>query len=374
MVYPVRSSCAEIDLAAFRWNFQQIENLVKPARIIAVVKADAYGHGVEEVAREAERLGAAYLCVAFVQEGFHLRESGITCPILVLIPPVQDEIACAIDNGLELVVHSYEQAREIDSAARKLKKKPDIQANIDTGMHRTGIHWEHAVKELIKINKLKNLSLNGLFTHFATSDWSDLNFAKEQLERFQSIVNALPFSVPFLHTANSGAIMQIPESYYSYVRPGISLYGYYPSLQCKRTLPLKPVLKLKSYVAHVKEYEANERFSYSLTYRTERRTGIATVPAGYADGVNRLLSNNGSVLIRDRKFPVVGIVTMDAILVDVGLESGVKDGDEVVLLGTQKYNEISMNEWCERLKTIPYEVTCNISKRIPRVVINKEQR
>ncbi|MFC1733545.1 alanine racemase [candidate division KSB1 bacterium] len=367
MKAPERLSYAEIDLAAFRWNFTQIQ---KPARIAAVVKANAYGHGIGEVSRESLNLGAACLCVAFVQEGLYLRAEGFECPVLVFIPPGQDEIEAAVEHDLELTPDSYEKARQISETAQTLNRKALIQVNIDTGMHRTGVHWEHAAEELNKMYELPHVEIKGVYTHFATADWADLNFSSEQLRRFRSVLEKLLFDVQSTHAANSGAILQAGDAYFDMVRPGISLYGHYPSQYCRRTLKLRPVMTLKSYVMHLREYRAKERFSYSLTYCIEKDTVIATVPIGYADGVNRLLSNSGSVLIRGREFPVVAVVSMDSILVDVGEGSGITEGDEVVLLGKQGAGEIKMQSWCEKLQSIPYEVTCNISDRMPRRYVN----
>jgi len=368
---PRRCTCAEIDLEAFRWNYKQICDQVKPAKIAAVVKADAYGHGCAEIAREALKLGAEYLCVAFVQEGLLLRESGITCPVMVLMQPIAGEIRPAVENDLELMAFSYESAKEIAETARKTDKDALLQIDIDTGMHTTGILWENAVDVLTKIHKISGIKIKGIYTHFASADWADLSFAREQLRRFNSVLENLPFVVDYIHAANTGAILQMKDAYFNMVRPGISLYGYYPSLLCRHSIYLKPVMTLKSYVALVKKYKKGERFSYSLTYTAEKDTEMALIPAGYADGVNRLLSNTGFVLIRGKKYPVAGVVTMDSILVDIGLESGIRNGDEVVLLGRQGTAEVSINDWCEKIRTIPYEVTCNISARVPRVYINR---
>jgi len=367
-----RSTLATIDLAAFRWNFRQIQEFVKPAKIGAVVKANAYGHGAGVIAREAERLGAAYLCVANVREGLELRQMGIKLPILVFIPPVLHEIKPALEKKLELTAYSYETARAISNTAKRHGKKAVIQVEIDTGMHHAGLAWNSAVEELQRIHALPCITLKGLYTHYATADWSDLSHAYEQLRRFTAVVDALPFSVRLVHTANSGAVLQMKESYFDMVRPGLSLYGYYPSMQCRHSLSLQPVMSFRSYVAHVDTFDKHESFGYSLTYTTQKKTGIAIVPAGYADGVNRLFSNSGSVLIRGRKCPIVGRVRMDSILVDVGLENGVRQGDEVILFGKQGHQEISVNDWCDKLKTIPYEVTCSVSSRVPRRIINAE--
>lgn len=373
MQIPVRASYAEIDLAAFRWNFKKIQNHVKPAAIGAVVKANAYGHGIEEIAREAVKLGVHCLCVGFVQTGLKLREIGLDVPVLVLIPASYNEIEQAIHENLELSAYSLEDAQKVSAAAKRLTKKAVIHVFIDTGMHRAGLLWEQAVEEIKKIYELPGIRIKGIYTHFASADWSDLTFTYKQLDRFKSVLSGLPFTVPVIHAANSAAILQVKESLFNMVRPGLSLYGYYPSMQCKRPFLLRPVMSLKSYVADVQTYKANESIGYSLTYTIPEQTNIAAVPIGYGDGVNRLFSNNGSVLIRGKRYPIIGRVSLDWILADVGGETDIKPGDEVVLMGKQGNSKITIYEWCETLQTIPYEVTCNISSRVPRKFINASE-
>ena len=361
-----RESFAEIDLEAFKWNFKQIQDYVQPAGIGAVVKANAYGHGVETIAQEAVRLGAAYLCVGFVQEGLAIRRLGLDIPVLILIPVLIGEIERALCENIALTVSSFTSAQEISEVAKRLGEKAKVHVKIDTGMHRIGLLWERAVDELIKINALSGITIQGVYTHFAAAESTDLTYSYTQLERFKAVMSKLPFSVSIVHCANSAAILQVTDSFFNMVRPGLALYGYYPSKECKRPLALKPVMSIKSYVSEVRKICAPDGIGYSLTYKVREPTKIATVPIGYADGVNRLFSNSGSVLIRGIRFPIVGLVSMDLVMLDLGSESDIQPGDEVVLLGKQRDGEISIDEWCEKLQTIPYEITCNIPSRIPR--------
>ncbi|MFC1555437.1 alanine racemase, partial [candidate division KSB1 bacterium] len=335
MNIPVRNSFAEIDLKAFRWNFDQIKKQVQPAKIASVVKANAYGHGDIRISEQAVMSGTEYLCFEIVQNGIRIRKSGINAPILIFIPPGNDEIEPAILKNLDLTVNSLKTAENISDAAAAINKTAKVHIFIDTGMHNIGIDWNSAPELIHKIEKLPNVEIKGLCTHFATSDWSDLTFAYDQLERFDSVIKKIDPDIPFIHCASTGAILQMKESYFNMVRPGIGLYGYYPSMICKRTLHLKPVMSLRSYVSHISEFEKGEEFGYSLTYRTGKRTKIVSVPVGYGDGINRLLSNNSEVLIGGRKYPVIGRVAMDWIMVDIGLDNKIMENDEVVLLGKQ---------------------------------------
>ena len=367
ILIPPHGTYAEIDLDVFCWNFKQIKEYIKPSAVAAVIKANAYGHGMIEISRESVRSGAAYLCAAYVQEGLVLRKAGIDIPILLLVPVRLSEIEPALIGDLELTVDSYEDACAISVAAVRLHKEAAIHIFVDTGMHRMGVQWENAINVITKIATLPKIFIKGIYTHFSSADTSDAVITYKELERFIMVLSQLPFSIPVIHTACSAAVVKLKESYFTMVRPGFALYGfneaddvYYKDLQ------LKPVLSLKSYVAEVQKYKAYERFGYSLTYQIPEPRWIAVVPAGYADGVDRRFSNNGEVLINGRRFPMVGIVSMDTVLIDVGSDETVKPGDEVVFIGKQGSEEITIHQWCEKLQTIPYEITCSISSRVER--------
>ncbi len=366
MSFENRGTYAEIDLDAFRHNFTLIAEKAFPANVAAAVKADAYGHGKVVISKELEKLGAGFICTAYVFEAIDLRNSGITIPILAMVRPLEEEIEEALRNNVELTVDNPDTGLKISEICRKYGLEGVIHLNIDTGMHRPGFDYNRDLEKIIKISKLDNVQIKGIYTHFAAADWENLEFTYEQLNRLNVVVNKLPFGIPVIHAANSAASLRIPEANLNTVRPGLSLYGYYPSDSCRQVSDLKPVMSFKSYVSEIKDFRAGESFGYSRTFTTESDTKIAYIPAGYADGVNRLFSNNGYVLIKGIRYPIVGRVEMDAIMVDTGHNNGIKHGDEVVLFGKQGAEEISIDEWCDKLNTIPYEVTCGISKRVPR--------
>lgn len=370
----MRPTVAEVDLSAIRHNVQKIREKVAPARVMAVVKADAYGHGAVPVAREALRAGASYLAVAMLEEALELRANGIRAPILVFGGVFPGEAAEYLRHDLTATVYTQEAVAELQREAHRQAKRVRVHVKVDTGMGRLGVDWQKAADFISEIAELPELALEGVYTHFATSDERDKTFAEEQLRRFRNVLRALEErGVPGLlrHAANSGAILDLPDSYFDMVRPGVSLYGYYPSNETTESIPLQPAMTFKTRVLYVKEVPAGTPLSYGCTYITPRDTQIATLPVGYADGYNRLLSNQGEVLIRGRPYPVVGRVCMDLILVDLGPDSPVQPGDEVVLFGRQGDAEVSVRSLCDKLNTIPYEVTCWVSKRVPRVYVGQ---
>ncbi|MCP4724181.1 MAG: alanine racemase, partial [bacterium] len=328
-----RGTFAEIDLEAFRHNYRLIEEKVAPAKVAAAVKADAYGHGLEVIAKELETLGASFLCTAYAFEAVELREAGIKIPVLVMVRPLENEIEEAVKLNIELTVDNIDTGRQISDVCKRAGVEGVIHINIDTGMHRPGFDPYNDIEKIIELSELDNIRIKGMFTHFATADWDELDFTYEQLKKLDHVVEKLPFRVPVVHAANSAASLRAPKTYLNTVRPGLSLYGYYPSEFCRQSPDLKSVMSLKSYVSDIKEYSAGESFGYSRTHTAEEDTKIAYIPAGYADGVNRLFSNNGSVLINGSRYPIVGRVDMDAIMVDTGPDDNISRGDEVVLFG-----------------------------------------
>ncbi len=366
----LRATCAEIDLNAIARNLQNIRERVQPSQIMAVVKADAYGHGMTEVAQVALENGASYLGVALLEEGVELRQKGIKAPVLVFGGFFENQIDDYLRFNLQFTLYDMPRARALNYKAQLLGKQATVHVKVDTGMGRVGVAWENGVNFIKNILELKQLNVVGLYTHFATSDEKDKAFAYMQLERFNHLLKQLEenhIRIPLVHAANSGAILDIPEAYFNMVRPGVMMYGYYPSRQTSESIAISPAMTLKSRIIYLKSIKEGETVSYGRTFKATHPTYIATVPVGYADGYNRLLSNRGEVLIAGRRYPVVGRVCMDQILVDVGQDSHIKTGDEVVLMGRQGDEEISIYEICEKLNTIPYEVTCWVSKRVPRV-------
>ncbi|MFQ5823084.1 MAG: alanine racemase [bacterium] len=368
-----RPSFVEINLAAITHNLNEIKKKVAPAKIMAIVKADAYGHGLKEVTKIAIENGAAYLGVARLEEGIILREYNFKAPILVLGGFFENQIEEFLNFDLELTLYDICLAKALSIKAKEFGKIVNVHVKVDTGMGRLGIAWKRADDFVQKVLELNHLQIVSIYTHFANSDEKDKSFAMTQLNRFGHVLTNLDeknIRIPIKHAANSGAILDLPNSYFDMVRAGVIMYGYYPSLETSESMAIKPSMSIKSRVIYSKEVEEGTSISYGQTFKTKRRTKIATVPIGYGDGFNRLLSNQGEVLIQGQRFPVVGRVTMDHIMVDVGPESDVKNGEEVVLLGRQGKEEITIYEICEKLDTIPYEVTCWVSKRIPKIYKN----
>ncbi len=369
----MRPTVAEINLSAIEFNLQQIKDKVAPAKIMAVVKANAYGHGALEVSRKALETGASYLGVALLEEGVELRSQGIQAPILVFGGFFPDEAEEFLQHGLEVTLYNEENLFALTAAAQKLNQKARVHIEVDTGMGRVGVPWQKATSFVKRVWKTPEIEVIGLYTHLATADERDKTFANLQLTRFRSVIEQLGkegINIPIKHAANSGAILDLPDSYFDMVRPGIIIYGYYPSFETSESLPLRPAMRLKSTILHVKEVSAGTSVSYGREFITPRTTRIVTIPVGYADGYNRLLSNRGEVIIRGKKYPVVGRVCMDQIMVDVGEDVDVEVGDEVVLWGQQGDVEISVYDLCRKLQTIPYEVCCWVSSRVPRVYEN----
>lgn len=373
----MRAAFAEIDLAALRQNIVAIKQRVHPAKVMAVVKADAYGHGAVAVANAALQAGAEYLGVALVEEGIELRQAGILAPILVFGGVMPDQISLFFEFNLEMTVYTREIAAEISRICQIRQQSARIHVKVDTGMNRVGVHWQSARDLIRKICELPGLELIGLSTHFATADEKDKTYANLQLSRFRKVIDQLAangIEIPLIHAANSGAILDMPDAWFNLVRPGMMLYGWYPSRETSESVAIQPVMCFKTRVLHVKEIAAGESVSYGRKFIATKPTRIATLPVGYADGYNRLLSNQGQVLIRGEKFPVVGRVCMDLIHVDIGQNQKIQPGDEVVLFGRQDEAEVSVYQICDLLNTIPYEVCCWVSKRVPRIYRDSEPK
>ena len=369
----MRPTVAVIDLKAIRSNVQSVVQKVKPARVMAVVKANAYGHGMPEVAKTALDAGADYLAVALVEEGIGLREAGILEPTLIFGGFFPDQAKLFVQYDLDATLYSVRNGEALAKAARLLGRRARVHVKIDTGMGRVGVPWEKAADFVAEVAAMDALELVGVYTHFATSDERDKTFANLQLERFRWVLKQIEsrgISIPIKHAANSGAILDMPEAYFDMVRPGIMLYGYYPSFETTESVPLQPAMAFRSKVLFVKEVEKGTSVSYGRKFVAPRKTTIATIPVGYADGYNRLLTNQGEVLIAGKKYPVVGRVCMDQILVDLGPGSQVREGDDVLLFGKTPEGEVSVYDICRKLGTIPYEVTCWVSGRVPRIYVN----
>jgi alanine racemase len=368
-----------IHLTNIASNIEGIQKRIGAGRkILLAVKANAYGHGAVAVSRMAEKMGVHWLGVATVPEAIELRQAGIHIPILKFSPAFPEEMQASLAHGVTLAVCEIANARALDEAARKAKKKVSVHIKLDTGMGRIGISPQDAEEFAKQLrNECLNLRVAGVFTHLPVSDEPSRNaFTEKQLSLFQNTVKtieaALGYSIPLVHAANSGGILGHEASWLTMVRPGIMLYGFLPAGDTPPTVPLKPGLSFFSKVSFVKQVKAGTPIGYGGSWIAPRDTRIATIPAGYADGFNRLFSNCGSVLIHGKRFPVVGRVCMDQCMIDVGPLADVKVGDTVTLIGKDGAEEISVYDWAQALKTITYEVTCQINARVPRVYEESE--
>lgn len=359
---------AEIDLGAVKHNIAEIKKLIPSStKFMAVVKANAYGHGAVAVARAAIEAGADYLAVANLREALELREAGVTFPILILTESptsVMDEV---LQYGLTQTVYSYSEARIMSDEGRKRNKVGKIHIKVDTGMGRVGVSPSEAAALFAKISSLPNLEIEGVFTHFAKAEEHGDNFTREQFEIFNKVLASLP-KIKCRHAANSAATILHSDSHLDMVRVGLIMYGLFPHFEKEEInkVNLKPALSFKTRVVYLKKVSAGTPLSYGGTYVTERDTQIVTLPVGYADGYSRRLSNKGYVLINGKRYKISGRVSMDMVLVDVGQDK-VNVGDEVVLIGEQKGQVISADEIAQLDDTINYEVVCGIGKRVPRV-------
>ncbi len=373
---------AEVDLDAIAHNVRALRRITNPdARLMAVVKANAYGHGAPEVTRRALENGADVLGVARLNEGIELRNAGFDAPILIFgyTPPVLAKKLVEFD--LTQTVWSYQTAEAL-SAAVPFGKPINVHLKVDSGMGRLGLLPDcrrlpalgadstmNALREVESIARLPGLRLEGVYTHFASADSADKSYALKQFEIFVEFLDELRkagIDIPVRHAANSAAMIDLPETHLDLVRPGISIYGLYPSDEVdKRRIQLKPAMTLKARVVHLKKVPAGFKISYGMTYETQAPTTIASVPVGYADGFSRLLSSRGHMLVGGRRVPIVGRVCMDQTMLDVGHVPNVELEDEVVVFGRQGDALISVDEIAASLNTINYEIVSALTARIP---------
>ncbi|ADL08644.1 alanine racemase [Thermosediminibacter oceani] len=371
----VRPTRVEINLDNLEHNLKEIRRITSPnAGICAVVKADAYGHGAVEVAMTALSFGAKYLAVAFLDEAVVLREAGIRAPILILGFTPEDQFDKILEYGITQTVYNVRSAEVLSREAQKRGMKAKVHIKLDTGMSRIGFPAEpSSLSDIEKVFLLPGIEVEGIFTHFARADEEDKSFTEEQYKKYRETVGVLEsrgLRVPIKHVANSAAIIDMPGMHLDMVRPGIILYGIYPSEEVQRSrITLKPVMTFKTRVSHVKTVPAGTPISYGGTFVTKKTSVIATLPVGYADGYPRLLSSRAEVVIKGRRAPLVGRVCMDQCMVDVTDIPGVQPGDEVELFGTGENGGVTADEIAKIVGTIPYEIVCGISKRVPRIYI-----
>ncbi|MEE1196171.1 MAG: alanine racemase [Lachnospiraceae bacterium] len=365
--------CADIDLSAVEYNFEQMyANLKKGTKMAAVIKADGYGHGAVPIARLMEPKDYIWgFAAATVEEAVSLRNSGIKKPVMLLGYAFAEHYETIARQEIRACVFKEDTARELSEAARKTGKEIKIHFALDTGMTRIGFKPnEESVQAMLRIAALPGIEAEGLFTHFARADETDLSPAYVQLERynhFVEILKAAGLQIPICHCSNSAGLMRFKEGNLDMVRAGISIYGMYPSDEVERQpVDLKPVMSIKSHIAYIKEVEPGVEISYGGTFKTEHTMTVATIPVGYADGYPRQLSNRGYVLIHGKKAPILGRVCMDQFMVDVTDIPQAKELDEVTLVGKNQGETITVEELGELSGRFNYEFVCDISKRVPR--------
>ena len=371
----IRAAWAEVDLDALAHNMREIRRLAKKdALVTAVIKADGYGHGATKIAQTLLENGADRFAVAVLDEGIELREAGFEVPILILGFTDKERAEEIVSYDLEQAVYSWELAEAISKAAVKQNKTAKIHIKVDTGMGRIGLKPDKDSVQLIKkISQLPNIVIEGIFTHFAVADALDKAYTEEQYAKFTWICKELErenVRINVKHCGNSATIIDLPEMHLNMVRAGIILYGLKPSDEVMLDrIELKQVMSLKVRISHVKEIEAGQSVSYGRRFIAEKKSKIASLPVGYADGYTRMLSGKAEALVKGRRVPVVGRICMDQSMIDVTGIEDVKVGDEVVLFGKQGEGFIHIDELAEKLDTINYEIVCMISRRVPRVYV-----
>ena len=368
----MRPTHVEIRLDRMRTNFLKVKKHVHPARIMVVLKANAYGHGLVRVARLMQELGADYIGVAVCEEGILLREMGITMPILVLGGILGNQIPHFLKHNLTITAASMDILQQIDQVAEGLDSKAKVHLKIDTGMERIGVHYYNTEPFLEAAAQARNIEIEGIFSHFANAQSTDLTHARLQLQRFRDVLSfydrrglAPP---PLKHMANSGAILQLPEAKFDMVRPGGLIYGIYPAADLPKNIDVTPVLSWKSRVVYFKVIRPGHPVGYGSTWVSDRPTRAVTIPVGYGDGYLRALSNKAEVIIHGKRYPVIGQISMDQIVINIDQDSAYA-GDEVVLLGTMGKSSVYSEDLAAWAGTIAYEILTNINTRVPRLYV-----
>jgi alanine racemase len=365
----LRPTHLEVDLGQLARNYRAIAAHVAPALVMPILKANAYGHGLVEVARTLERIGAPIVGVAYLEEGLRLRHQGVRLPVLVLGGIVGSQIPRFLEHDLTLTASSVDKLRAIDECAAAAGKTARVHLKIDTGMERLGVHWYSAHALLEQSLTCRHVDIAGIFTHFANADGPDLAHARLQLERFAEVLSfydkrSLP--VPMRHAANSGAILQLPESHLDLVRPGILFYGARPAPEIPAVVQVEQALRWITRVVFFKVVQPGNPISYGSTFTPDQLTRVVTLPVGYGDGYGRAMSGQAQVLLGGKRRDVVGRICMDQIMVSVGWESAF-NGDEAVLLGRQGDQVITIADLAAWAGTIPHEILTGINTRVPRV-------
>ncbi len=370
----VRPTLVEVDLERLAKNYRAIRQAVAPAKVMPILKANAYGHGLLRVAQLMETLGADYVGVAVLEEGILLREHGVRIPILVLGGILGNQVPGFLKHDLTITASSIDKLIQVDEIARQMGKKARVHLKIDTGMERIGVHSYNAASFLEAASRCASVDVEGIYSHFANADQPDLQAAHAQLERFLEVLSfyekhSLP-PPPIRHMANSPAILQLPEAWFDLVRPGLLLYGVYPAPQIAHTITVQPALTWKSRVVYFKVILPGHPVGYGSTWQSDHMVRAVTAPVGYGDGYFRSMSNKAHVLLRGKKYPVVGRISMDQIVINIEWDSAYND-DEVILIGESGGESITCEDLAGWAGTIPYEILTNINTRVPRIYLGE---
>lgn len=373
----IRPVWAEINLSNIKNNIMEIRKAVGEKEIIAIVKADAYGHGAIDVAPVLLENGANRLAVAVITEGLELRKADIKAPIMILGYTPLDFSKELITEKIEATIYDYEYAEKLSMEALRLNSKAKVHIAIDTGMGRIGfLPNKESIDDIIKIFTLPGLEIEGIFTHFSSADERDKEYTMMQFEKFKYVCNTLEargIKVPLKHASNSAAIIDLENTYLDAVRPGIILYGYYPSEEVKKDIiNIKPALTLKAKITNLKKLHKDMYISYGRAFKTERESKIGTLPIGYADGYTRLLTGKAKVIVNGQLAPVVGKICMDQCMIDLTDIDGVQLEDEVIIIGETSEVKFNADDIADSLGTINYEILCMIKNRVPRIYINDD--
>jgi len=371
----LRPVWAEIDLNNLAHNIKEVRRVTKKESIVmAVVKANGYGHGSLDVAKVSLENGADRLAVATLSEAIELRRADIKAPILILGYTPESQYNMVVENDIIQTIYTLESGKELSKVAKSLNKNAKLHIKIDSGMGRIGFKSEESsIGKIEKISKLPNLEIEGIFTHFAKADEIDKTYTERQFKNYEWVIKKLEdrnINIPIKHVSNSAATIDLPEYNLNMVRGGIMIYGLYPSEEVdKEKVKLKPAMTLKAKISHLKEVPEDTGVSYGQIFVTERKSKIATIPIGYADGFTRLLTSKAEVSIGGKRAPIVGKICMDQCMIDVTDIDNVKVGDEVVLFGDGENGVPHIDEIAEKLDTINYEIVCMVGRRVPRVYV-----
>ncbi len=367
----IRPTRVEVELNKIKQNYFEIKKHVANVKLMPILKANAYGHGLIRVAKLMEELKADYIGVAVLEEGILLRQNGIMLPILVLGGIWGNQIPLFLKYDLTITASSVIKLKQIDEVASKLNTKAKVHLKIDTGMERIGVHYYNSDSFFHESLKCKNIIVEGVYSHFANSESSDLTFAKLQLERFNESISFFEkhsLKKPIIHISNSGAILQLPEANFDLVRPGLLLYGVYPSNEINKKIKVEPALNWKSLVVYFKVIKKGSTVGYGMKWKAEKDIRAVTIPVGYGDGYLRSMSHKAEVIINKKRYQVIGTISMDQIVVNIENDSAY-NGDEVILIGKDENVSITIENLAEWAGTIPYEILTNINTRVPRVYV-----